>query len=70
MSDAKTYGCEECRSSSQDHLQLVSTNDNEYLGGKAYDTVKRYQCAACGAIWQSVVGGGLGGTDNYWGPAE
>jgi len=40
MTNSKTYGCEECRNETQGSLQFVDSKENNYLGGKAYDTVK------------------------------
>lgn len=65
-----SYGCDKCRKAYAADLERIDVRNNEYLSGKAYDTVTRYRCSACGSLWQRVTGGGVGGADNYWGPAE
>jgi len=65
----KNHGCEHCRNRSGAHLELLSEERNEYFSGKAWEVVSKYQCKACGARWNDIVGGGVGGPESFWSPA-
>ena len=66
-----TYGCEKCRSREKSCLHQIGEPDhNEYLGGKAKETVTDFECIECGARWTEIIEWGAGGHGNFWKPKE
>ena len=43
---------------------------NEYLGGKAKETVTDFECIECGARWIEIIEWGAGGHGYFWKPKE
>ena len=71
MSSHDTYGCEKCRRKDKTCLQQIGEQVyNEYLGGKAKETVTDFECIECGAQWRETIEWGAGGPSNFWNPKQ
>jgi len=71
MSLQETHGCEKCRRKDKTCLQPIGEPGyNEYLGGKAKETVTDFECIECGAQWREIIEWGAGGHGNFWKPKE
>ena len=71
MSLQDTHGCEKCRRKDKASLQPIGEPDyNEYLGGKAKETVAEFECIECGARWREIIEWGAGGHGNFWKPKD
>jgi predicted RNA-binding Zn-ribbon protein involved in translation (DUF1610 family) len=69
MSLRDTHGCEKCRKKDKAYLQPIGKSKyNEYLGGKAKETVTEFECTECGARWEEIIERGAGGPGNFWNP--
>ncbi len=68
MNKTEQHGCAGCRTRGSDALEKLSVERNEYVDGRAYETLTHYRCRLCGAKWLHIVEGGAGGRGDFWYP--
>jgi hypothetical protein len=66
-----SHGCEACRRHDTSTLtQVGKTEHDTFFGGKARETITRYECAVCKARWLHRVESGVGGHGDFWEPDD